>query len=191
MTIEFIDQGRPGLGPPAPVTILQEEKEFAKLLEIYRERKPKRVLEVGSYAGGTFFHWLQNSAPGTVVVSVDTYEGQDNSASYPDWCGPGVTFAIVRGDSNAPSTAREVEEFAPFDWIFIDAGHLEENVRADWRLYGPMAAPGGLVVFDDIVETPEFEVYRLWRELTASYGTEEIWAGGSGLGILHIPEEDG
>ena len=42
-----------------------------------------------------------------------------------------------------------------FDWnqqvdlLFIDAGHDEENIKADCEKYVPFVKPGGVVIFDD------------------------------------------
>ena len=51
----------PGYGPPTPVPIFQWEREFEVLLELYRRETPAAVLEIGTYHGGTLFHWLRNA----------------------------------------------------------------------------------------------------------------------------------
>jgi len=185
--IEFIEQN-PGYGPPAPVPIIQREEEFSQLLDLYRERQPMRVLEVGTYLGGTLFHWLQNAPIGAVVISVDLL---DNSHLFPGWCAEGVRCEAICGNSNEPETAAQAAEYAPFDWIFIDAGHFEHEVRADWALYGPLAAAGAVVSFHDIVaypELPRVQVAPLWAELKERYETMEFCVeGGGGIGVLFVP----
>ena len=57
----------PGYGPPTPVPIFQWEKEFEVLLELYRRETPERVLEIGTYHGGTLFHWLRNMLCRSIV----------------------------------------------------------------------------------------------------------------------------
>lgn len=186
---------RDGYGPPAPVPIFQWEAEFSQLLGLYRERAPESVLEVGTYHGGTLFHWLQNSREGTVVVSLDSYAvGVDNRHLYADWLPPGVSLVMLEGDSTKPATAKRVAKHSPFEWVWIDAGHRYHEVKADWDLYRPMCEPGGIVCLHDILPAsrnhPTIEVNRLWQEIQAEYATDEIVADRSaawgGIGIVHV-----
>lgn len=186
----YVEQGRASYGPPAPVQIIQEEVDFAPLLALYREREPRMVLEVGTYSGGTFFHWLQNARPGTTVVSVDLYDEVDNTHLYDSWAPPGVSWKAIHGDSRAKATINAARSFAPYDWIFIDAGHLADEVRADWANYGPMARPGGVVAFHDIavLTLPSIQVAPLWAEIKQDYKTTEFKSPDtSGIGVVFMP----
>ncbi len=191
------EKNRPSeYGPETPVPIFQHRWEFERLLDLYKERKPKRVLEVGTYHGGTLYHWLTNAAPNATIVTLDSYAvGVDNRALYPEWVRDDVNLHVLSADSHASETALEVGRFGPFDWIFIDAGHYYGEVLRDWELYAPMAAPGGIVSLHDIQTPgpnhPEIEVDRLWRELQAQgYITQELIAnlanGWGGIGIVHL-----
>jgi predicted O-methyltransferase YrrM len=179
-------------GPDTPVPIYQHEAEFSALLAIYRERRPKRVLEIGSYHGGTLYHWLRNAKPGTLVVSVDTYTAADNRYIYPDWVPEGVRLEVFAADSRDPATVARVNELGPFDWIFIDADHWYDAVKEDWENYGIMCSPCGIVALHDILDDrkhhPEIEVARLWAQIReGGYPTREIihdpnaWWGGIGV----------
>ena len=186
---------RPGYGPAAPVPIFQWEAEFNNLLDLYRELAPQRVLEIGTYYGGTLYHWLRNANPGTRVVTLDSYAvGVDNRPLYDDWVPAGVILDVFAGDSQDPVMADRIRAFSPYDWVFIDAGHYYLEVRRDWVLYGPMCRPGGVVVFHDILPPterhPEIEVNQLWRELQAAgFKTLEIiddpHAEWGGIGVLY------
>jgi predicted O-methyltransferase YrrM len=149
---------------PSVVPCLQREAEFTQLLDLYRERKPMRVLEIGTYFGGTLYHWLQNAQPGALVVSVDSYATPvDNRHLYDEWTPDDVTLHVVEGDTHAPSTLAEVREYSDsYDWIFIDAGHRYEEVKNDWEVFGSLVADGGLVCFHDILYP---SVNRLWLEI--------------------------
>lgn len=182
-------------GPKAPVPIFQHKAEFEALLDIYRERQPRSVLEIGTYHGGTLYHWLKNAAPGARVVSVDRYsENVDNRALYSQWANGDIDLHAIEGDSHAAQTVAQVYLLGPFEWIFIDAGHLYEDVVEDWRRYREMATAGGVVVFHDILDHPnhpEIEVERLWREIQrAGYMTTEIVADyradWGGLGVVWL-----
>jgi cephalosporin hydroxylase len=176
----------------APVPVLQHPGELDRLLDLYCERQPRRVLEVGSYHGGTLWHWLQNAQPGTIVVSVDHHVHADNRRLYPDWTPAGVTLHVINGDSHDPFTVASAAAHAPYDWILIDADHTLPGVTRDWELYRPYAAPGGIVALHDITPSsdPSIDVAPLWAQLIARHDTIEISEpGGYGIGIVHIPKE--
>ena len=195
MAVELLTPD-PGYGPSAPVAVFQWEAEFVPLLDLYRERAPRAVLEIGTYLGGTFYHWLQNARPGATVVSVDSYtEGPDNRRQYFDWVPDGIEMIAYEADSNNPMTARMLDKHAPFDWIFIDAGHYYAEVRADWENFMPLGAPGGIIAFHDILPPseawPMIEVEKLWREIQrAGYVTREIVADPEaewgGIGVVYL-----
>lgn len=181
-----------------PVPILQHPGEFEQLLDLYRTQSPHKVLEIGTYFGGTLYHWLQNAAPGgATVVSVDTYvTGVDNRSLYEFWCPDNVRVVPIEGDSHDLNTAASVARYGQFDWVWIDAGHYYNEVKRDWELYGPQCRPGGIVCFHDILppshEHPEIQVNQLWLEIQAEgYATEEIIKDSSaswgGIGVVHIP----
>jgi predicted O-methyltransferase YrrM len=186
----------PGYGPPAPVPVFQWEQEFTQLLDLYRELAPRRVLEVGTFHGGTLYHWLTNAADGATVVTVDSYAaGVDNRSLYDGWVPDGVTLQVVAGKSAAESTVAQAKAWAPYDFIFIDAGHYYTEVKADWEAYLPLAQKGAVVAFHDIlppsVEHPEIEVARLWAELKEEFETEEFVAdpdaSWGGIGVVRLP----
>lgn len=186
---------------PTPVPIFQHEFEWGALLALYAARKPARVLEIGTFHGGTLYHLLRLAQPGAVVVSVDSYTaGVDNRALYDAWTPDGVTLHALKGDSRDDRTVARVKALAPFDFIFIDAGHYEVEVADDWRNYGTMAAPGALVAFHDIIthhSWPSIEVERVWRRIQRQgYVTQELtWSTGippndqgwGGIGVVYMP----
>lgn len=182
----------PGYGPSAPVPVFQWEAEFSALLDLYRERKPKTVLEVGTYHGGTLYHWLQNAEPGVTVVSLDSYAvGVDNRHLYDEWVPEGVDLYAYCGNSHAQDSVDLVSRHGPFEWVFIDAGHYYDEVLRDWELYGPLCEHGAVVFHDILPPTrahPEIEVARLWEELRPNYDALEIVADRGaewgGIGVL-------
>ncbi len=183
------------LGPAAPVPILQREWEFDTLLHIYADKKPKRVLEIGTYHGGTLFHWLSTHAP-DVVVAVDSYQtGVDNRHLFAEWAAEHESMLVtVQGDSMNPDTIAAAAEHAPFDWVWIDAGHFEHEAQADWDNYGSLCAPGGIVCLHDILTHPShpaIEVEPVWRRIQSSgYLTRELVADPhaewGGIGVVYL-----
>ena len=48
-------------------------------------------------------------------------------------------------------------------------------MKRDFEMYSPLVAPGGMIIFDDIVcRFANYGVFRLWGELKNSYHFEEI-----------------
>jgi cephalosporin hydroxylase len=174
-----------------PVPIAQNLEEFERLLELYRERAPRRVLELGTWLGGTLYHWLTDAPAGALVVSIDAEHTTFNARRFAPWIPESVRLTLIRGRSTDPDTVAQARQLAPFEWIFIDADHHAEQVRADWLVYQQLAAPGAVVAFHDITETddPTVEVAPLWRELRAEFETSEFCCepGRWGIGAVYLP----
>ena len=176
--------------------IFQWEEEFSRCLEIFRNHKPARILEIGTYHGGTLYHWLQNAPEADLVVSVDTYAvGVDNRKLYEEWNIYDLDLKVLKGDSRKKATIEKIRGYAPYDWVFIDAGHYYEEVRDDWENYRPMIQDHGVCVFHDILPPsrtwPDIQVWWLWKEIKR-YGwtTEEIIADPEaewgGIGLVYL-----
>jgi len=75
---------------------------------------------------------------------------------------------FVIGSSQDPvSVAKVYDNYDSIDFLFIDGGHSYKAVLADWLLYAPLVAPGGMVAFHDSKEINEENggVPRLLNEL--------------------------
>lgn len=188
-------QERPTGYADGPVPTYQHQWEYDQLARLYRQRKPRRVLEIGTFHGGTLHLWLTHAAPRCLVVAVDTYAvGVDNRPLYPDWTKRSTILHVIEGDSHAPETIGRVGTFAPYDWIFIDAAHYFADCLADWANFRPMAAPGAVVVFHDLLTAPnhpEIQVDQLWDQIRrAGYLTQEIVANPDsdwgGIGVVYL-----
>lgn len=179
------------------VPVFQQPYEFDQLLAIYDRMQPKRVLEIGTYFGGTLKQWIAHAPSGAEIVCIDL--PVPNSGAYqPDmWHGwahtAGVLLTVLVGDSRDAPVAREAEKRGPYDFLFIDGDHHYETARHDYETYAPMVRSGGLVVFHDLLSSPvhpEIQVERLWEEIKAihPHTTEEIHGGAwwGGIGILHM-----
>lgn len=157
------------------------------MLAVFDRQKPKRVLEVGSWHGGTLWHWLQTAK---TVVSVD--DGMRRADQWQEWADEsGAKLHLLRGMSQDPAIVAEADRLGPYDWIFIDADHTYPSVRADWENYSPMLASGGVFGFHDTqhVGDPTYGVERLWGEITA--GPDVRWmhivmTNHCGIGLLWL-----
>jgi cephalosporin hydroxylase len=151
----------------APVETFQNEWELNQLIDVVRQLRPKRILEVGAMYGGTLWHWLQIAD--TVVVVDDEMRGAE---TWFEWESEfDSTLVLLEGESNHPELIKAAGWTAPYDFAFIDGGHLYEAVLADWRNYGPLAE---VVAFHDILPRSAYGVWELWAQLKAEPGARYI-----------------
>lgn len=174
----------------------QNEREFAKLVEHFRQLSPhSRVLEVGSLIGDTLKTWMAlMDTPGT-IVSVDVIVGPNDPRHRQQKDGHqiywprmarnlGLEFYAFNDDSTNPITVNNVKSILHIvDFLFIDGGHDYATVKADWENYSPLVRPGGIVAFHDIGMP---DVRRLWDAAKKGFQSAEIVekAGQWGIGVL-------
>lgn len=160
----------------------QSARELAVLYALVALRRPARVLEVGSFHGGTLERWIAAAAPGGHVVSMDLPVIRQPVNRWQAWADAvDVRLTVLTGSSHDPRIIRQAADCGPYDFILIDADHTEWAVRADWATYRPMVAQGGLIALHDINERPGYGVSALWAELRAAERAVEINAGLPGL----------
>lgn len=185
---------------PSPVLTYQDQDELAQLVQLYCQRQPAFVLEIGSAYGGTLYQWLTNARPGAVVVSVDLphVDPPADTQAWRGWAPAGVQLHLIEADSRQFSTLAEVAKHAmTYDFVFIDGGHDYDTAHNDWQFYGSLLAKGGLLAFDDIKPNDQSglpcHVDRVWAEVrewaeALGYRTQEIIAHpekqGNGLGLV-------
>lgn len=159
------------MGLDAPVEAFQNPWEFRQLLAIYRRLRPRRVLEIGSWKGGTLWYWLQER--GATVVVVD-----DQARNSDEWARWSVRFGssliCFRGMSQDSRIVASVAERRLYDFAFIDGDHTHEAVKADWDNYAPMVKPGGIIALHDILPRPGYGVSTLWQQIKDEPGRRWI-----------------
>lgn len=165
-----------------PVHCVQLVEEFTPLLQLVHALRPSRILEIGSHAGGTLYHFLQAMQPGGHAVAV-SLQATAYSAPWWGWAeARGVGLTVHDGDSTAPEALALMTQHAPFDFAFIDGSHWWEYVSQDWANVRPLVRQGGLVAFHDITDhgcmpQERVDVPRLWAEIQAGgYQTTELIA---------------
>jgi predicted O-methyltransferase YrrM len=186
------------IGPETPVEINQLTQEFEQAIELYQQARPMRVLEIGTAAGGTLYHWLQHAPVGATVVSVDLDMSQITQAVADTWVTDHATRCfLICGDSTTPWTQAAIRRHGPYDWLFIDGCHEYIPARVDFETYTQMCNPGALVLLHDIALQRDYGngrtagVHQLWRELQADgYWTRELRAAPNlteyGIGVIKL-----
>jgi predicted O-methyltransferase YrrM len=183
-----------------PAQVPSELRQFAKIIS---ERRPKAVLEIGTFRGGTLMVLCKLSDPGATVISVDL-PGGSFGGGY-KWFRVPLLKAftarrqrlhLLRKDSHQDDTLAQVKAILGdqgLDLLFIDGDHTYEGVRADFNLYSPLVRAGGIVAFHDIAEhqpSSGCEVARFWKEIKGSHRYSEVIEnpsqGWAGIGLLYL-----
>jgi predicted O-methyltransferase YrrM len=174
------------------IETFQNDFELQRMVEAVERRAPSRVLEIGTWDGGTLWHWLQIADWVTVVD--DAMRREDDWFRWADEADKALT--TVRGISWDEDVVWLAGTHAPYDFLFIDADHSYDSVRKDWDNYSPMVAEGGLIALHDIFPRPGYGVSRLWEELISTPGCRymeirhnEVQPGHEGLcgiGLIYV-----
>lgn len=149
------------------IAVAQTAFELEQTVSLCRSLKPKSVLEIGVWHGGTLREWLKIA---DLVVAVD------NQMLEPDlwehWAAEQDTeLVLIQGDSRSANVVAQVSDLAPFDFAFIDGDHTYGGVRDDWFNYGPLCKT---VAFHDILPRSDAQVDLLWQEIKPGRRTIEI-----------------
>ena len=180
---------------------MQKMPELSRLLCMVEEHRPKVVLEIGSYAGGTLYCWCRLADPDGVIVSIDLPEGRYGGGSTPERAEEMKAWFprdrqrlhLIRSDSHLPATFEELERHldgTELDFLFIDGDHSYEGVKQDFEMYSPLVKAGGLIAFHDICEhEPRINchVQDFWNEIRDGYRHEELVSpprDRGGIGVL-------
>jgi len=181
---------------------MQIESEFKKLLKIFKENRPKMILEIGTANGGALFCFSKQAADNATIISIDLPRGKFGGG-YPKWKIPiyqafkkqNQKLFLLREDSHKKETLERVKAILngeKMDFLFIDGDHTYEGVKKDFEMYGSLVRKGGVIAFHDIVLHPsetECEVIKYWNKIKNRYKFIEIianpnqnWAG---IGVIY------
>jgi predicted O-methyltransferase YrrM len=130
--------------------------------QVRRVRGPARFVEIGSWKGRSSFFMaseIQRSGKPIELYCVDTWGGSDehidseavrSGTLYDEFLSNIATVREHLRPLRATSLeAAELFEDASLDFVFIDAAHDFENVRADIQAWRPKVKPGGVLAGHD------------------------------------------
>lgn len=174
------------------IETFQNEWELEELVRIFDYHGPAKVLEIGSWDGGTLWHWLLNS---DLVVAVDDRMNRADDWLY--WSNAiGTDLHLIQGKSQDPRVVDEAFGYGPYNFLFIDGDHTYDSVRKDWDNYSPMVRKGGIIALHDILPRPGYGVSQLWEQITSLEGVRymticqnEVMPGNEGrcgIGVVFV-----
>lgn len=146
---------------PTRTALFQEMEEYADeenvpimeligieaLLQILRIHHPKKILEVGTAIGYSALR-MSFALPDTKIITIERDEERAQMAEkYIERAGRKDQILLIRGD------ALEVEElindFGPFDAIFIDAA--KGQYQKFFEMYSKLLSKNGIILTDNIL----------------------------------------
>jgi predicted O-methyltransferase YrrM len=184
--------------------VQQVPSEILRLCELFRQRQPKTIVEIGTAHGGSLFLWSRLAPADATIVSIDL-PGGIHGGGYPPWKTrlfkrfplPTQTLHLFCGDSHQPAMLARLKAVLPgdgkIDYLFIDGDHTYGGVKADFELYSGLVRPGGLIVFHDICKHPDelnCQVDRFWQEVKNGRRVrefvEDFNQGRFGIGVIEV-----
>lgn len=152
------------------VKTAQSPFELEALLMVARSVEPRRILEIGTWYGGTLWHWLQMAER---VVAIDNLMLDPDS--WHAWAAEtGCELHVLAGSSHDPAHVAEAERLGPYDLVFVDGDHTYDSVVRDWDNYVGMVAEGGMIVFHDINPRPGYGVSEVWDVIRSTPGAKTV-----------------
>ena len=170
--------------------IIQKKYEMIMLQEFLKDFRTEKILEIGSFRGGTTMLWAQMVAPYNGMVYTVDLEFELGGFIFADGSyyrrqvyndSPYEKFVTeIAGNSHALEVIEKVKKQAGMvDLLFIDGDHSYEGVKRDFENYFPLVKKGGYVVFHDITDTIVHRsqgvfVSQLWNGIKNKYESWEF-----------------
>lgn len=183
---------------------LQIKSEFRSFLEVFKNKKPKIILEIGAASGGSLFSLCKLAPDDALIISIDLPAGEFGGG-YPEWKAPIYNMfkqeqqelLLLREDSHLEETFKKITGILKkrkIDFLFIDGDHSYDGVKEDFEMYSHLVNSGGVIAFHDVAPNglPQFTggVPIFWKEIKGKYTNKEfiqdIKQTGYGIGCLFI-----
>lgn len=154
-------------------------RQAAYLFGLIRQRKPKRVIEIGRYKGGSTFLIAAAMKGEGMFWSIDNQEKAERlfekEATRPfDTQLENVLKRFSLKAELVVGDSRTVEiETGEVDLVLIDGDHAYPGVKNDFERFGKRVRVGGAVLFDDAFDEGIFKAHtdtvgHLVQEIVAS-----------------------
>lgn len=185
-----------------PVPCLQHEGELQEFLEFYKTISVKKILEIGTFYGGTMWFFLKNNPKLEHFISLDMPippsderhpQLLESIKLWDSWFEkekPVVLEKIIGNshDTNIINNIFSNHKNNDVDLLFIDGDHSYEGVQKDYYNFFPLVKNDGYIVFHDVIGIPE--VNKFWEEIKSQHDPNNILEishlqGGWGIGIIH------
>ena len=182
----------------ATIRPIQDRAEFLEFAQLIATQRPRNVLEIGTFRGGTLFVLARLSQPDATLVSLDLPFSRFGSLSrklqaplFRSFTQSRQRLLLLREDSHSEETRSRVAKAldGPIDLLFIDGDHSYNGVKSDFEMYSPLVRKAGIIAFHDIANVrTDYGVGRFWNEVKSTFKYREIINPGAaeapGIGVL-------
>ncbi|MEO8664090.1 MAG: class I SAM-dependent methyltransferase, partial [Ignavibacteria bacterium] len=184
------------------IRLAQENEELIELSMRVIKHKPRTIVEIGTWNGGTFYVWSRINPQAEKIISIDLPDGQYGGGYdsmrikfFKEFVSDrkNTSLHFIRGDSKSEDTVSKLKKILGndrIDFLYIDGDHSYEGIKKDFEIYSKFMAPDGLVGFHDINTFKEgYGVNRYWNEIKSKYKFEEFIKKDSrvmGNGLLYM-----
>ena len=169
-TIEKLLTPRIPIEPNWP--LLQKKYEILAIQEYIKHVKLNKVLDIGTFEGGTAYLWAKMIEPNGKVyctdLNFDRHKFYNNTPEQ-------KSIIELKGNTNDPNFVKMIQDTVGMvDLLFIDGDHSYEGVKNDFINFSPLVKPGGCVMLHDITDTIVHRergvyVWKLWQELKVKF----------------------
>lgn len=162
--------------------------------DLVRFMKPKKIVELGTYMGSSFFSFCQGvkdeNLP-TECFAIDTWQGDLHSGFYNNSIFETVSTVVNQSYSGFAKMIRSTFDDAvhlfqneSIDILHIDGYHTFDAVFHDFTTWLPKLAKEGVILFHDTeVREQNFGVYMFWESIKQIFPHIEF-KHSHGLGVL-------
>ncbi len=173
--------------------VLQIQSELDRMLELRDLLRPRRILEIGCWDGGTLKEWLAGNPRPQKVVAVSLEHRQPEA--YAKWTQPGTDLVVGTGDSATAPMVELIRLHSPYDWAFIDGDHGYQAVNHDVAVVMPLIVKGGVLLLHDITPSTDgthcgplqvFEELQADGHRTEVFDVEERYPWTAGIGVVYL-----
>ncbi len=175
--------------------LTQRRAEWTMLMDLYRRTKPKTLLEIGVAQSGTAAGWCLFGEPDATLFFVDrdlndslprpnefVHPQVASGTNYPMYEQGGGIKALAKHnqkiigingwstDAQVFSKLNDALAGRKIDWLWADSSHEASMFSAEFAMYWPLVADGGVYCTHDIQESshPDVTKWREWRRLKAT-----------------------
>lgn len=141
-------------------------KRYQQLIDIIKETKPKKIVEVGTWNGDRAIE-MNNASPGIEYIGMDLFEfatpqtdsEEKNVKKHHNMADvakrlkeAGIKATLLAGNTRE-TMPRFVHMCEVNDWradlVYVDGGHSVETIDSDFLYARRIVKPGGIIVLDD------------------------------------------
>lgn len=181
-TVELTELAEPGGSVSIRILPLKpwdtHYDDIVALCALARKLQPRRILEIGTARGRTTL-LLADNCPDAEVI---TYDIDPEAGSYfKSLTPPQARIRAITCDFQ--NDAATLRTGAKFDFIFIDANHVESAVQADSELAFDLLAPGGIIAWHDYSNSDYLFGYNRVPEVLSALAVQRTIRGVAGTNL--------